>query len=112
MQTQTEFYDVIREWEEHCMRPEVVLSSIGGKVCDCDAYKKIVEMGKADLPMIRQLYDEKTIDFASQMIKSHGLVKAVQEIVRDEFQIPTEIQGKLREMEQYTARWLNYYLIR
>ena len=51
--------------------------------------------------------EEAERDFPLSIIKGHGLVSLVKEIVGDDFQIPEEIRGKIPTMEYYTKRWLD-----
>ncbi len=51
--------------------------------------------------------EEAETDLPLRIIKGHGLVFLVKEIVGNDFQIPQEIRGKIPEMEDYTKRWLD-----
>jgi len=51
------FNQAVQEWIEHCRNPHVQISSSAEPVRNCEAYRKILSMGKAVLPLVRQLYD-------------------------------------------------------
>lgn len=51
------FNQAVQEWIEHCKNPHVQVSSSSEPVRNCDAYRKIISMGREVLPLIRQLYD-------------------------------------------------------
>ena len=161
------FNQSVQEWIEHCKNPKVQASSNSEPVRNCDAYKRIVSMGKEVLPLIRQLYDtdasffihgqdskgeyavlpttkrltrrqdffdglfafqygetaeesnagfdkmtqvgqeEAARDFPLGIVKGHGLVFLVRDIIGDDFQIPQEIRGNIPKIEAYTKRWLD-----
>ena len=104
-----QFRESVEEWKAHCERPEVELSSLGTSLTDCDAYRNIVAMGREALPLIRKLYDTDK-DFSLNIIRGHGLVRAVKDIVGEDFQIPREMLGKIEDIEKYTASWLDNYM--
>ena len=165
------FHQAVGEWIEHCRNPQVQVSSSSESVRDCDAYRKIISMGKEALPLVRQLYDadasfyvsgqdergeyaafstkklanrqdfmdalfafqygetteesnagfeqmtqigrdEAEKDLPLSMIKGHGLVSAVREIVGDDFSVPEEIRGRISAMEDYTKSWLDEHMNR
>ena len=102
------FSHIVNEWIEHCRKPEVQLSSSGKQVRDCEAYRKIVSLGSEALPLIRRLYDlDSSYNFELSIIKGHGLLGVVREIVGEDFQIPQIIRGRVAEMENYTKEWLD-----
>ena len=80
-------------------------------------------MGKGVLPFLRKLYDadassyfprkeyaanKPSDDLPLSIIKAHGLVFAVRDIIGDDFFIPDDIRGKTSEIEKYTKKWLDY----
>ena len=160
------FHQAVGEWIEHCRNPQVQVSSSSESVRECDAYRKIISMGKEALPLVRQLYDANTNFYISgqddkgeyaafstkkladrqgfmdplfafqygetaegsnagfeqmtqigrdeaekdlplSMIKGHGLISVVKEIVGDDFSIPEEIRGRISVIEGYTKNWLD-----
>jgi hypothetical protein len=124
MELEDNFNQAVGEWIEYCRNSQVQISSFSESVRDCSAYKKIIVMGREALPLIRRLFDDDAIFYASgqkmqmgqdkaekdlplSMIKGHGLVLAVREIVGDDFSIPKEIRGRISAMEDYTKKWLD-----
>lgn len=122
MGLEQKFHQAVGEWIEHCRTPHVQASSSSEPVRDCDAYREIISMGKKALPLLRSLYDADTSFYASgqdrrgedaerdiplSMIKGHGLVSTVREIIGDDFLIPEEIQGQISVVEEYTKNWLD-----
>ncbi len=108
MSLEDSFNKALGEWIVHCKSHEVQFSSSVQPVRDCDAYKKIVSMGKDALPFIRKTYDmDSEHNFALEIVKSQGLVQAVREIVGAEFKIPEEMRGVIDSMENYTKAWLD-----
>ena len=102
------FHQAVEEWIKYCQTSEVRFSSSSGSVLNCEAYKQIVSMGYETLPLIRQLYDKDSSDNEGlSIVQGHGLVSIIREIVGDDFSIPTEIKGKISEMEDYSKRWLD-----
>ena len=59
------FHQAVGEWIEHCRNPQVQVSSSSESVRDCDAYRKIISMGKEALPLLRKLYDSDTSFYVS-----------------------------------------------
>jgi len=161
-----DFNQAIKDWIEHCRNPHIQLSSSAEPVRNCDAYRKIISMGREILPLLRQLYDtdidfyihgqdekgeyaafstknlaqkqnfmdalfafqygesaeesnagfnqmkqigqeEGERDLPFLIIKNHGLVLAVRELIGDDFSIPEEVRGKIPAIENYTKRWLD-----
>ncbi len=94
------------EWKKHtrtCLH-----HSTTQPMLDCDAYKQIISMGFKVLPLLKRLYDkDSSTDFELDVIKAHGIVRAVRDIVGEDFQIPEEIRGNIPKMENYTKNWLN-----
>lgn len=102
------FYQAFEKWIEHCRSPHVRFSSFSEPIRNCDAYRKIVSMGYEALPLIRQVYDrDSSDDLAISIVKGHGLVAVVREILGDDFSIPKEIRGHISAIEDYTKRWLD-----
>ena len=105
------FNSAVEEWIEHCQDSKVINDSSARSVVECAAYKKIVSLGYSALPLIRQLYgqesDAEWVNFSLSIVKGHGLVNAVCEILDPEFQIPDDLQGKVRATEEYTKEWLD-----
>ena len=106
------FQQALEEWVVHCEDPRVQLSSSPDAVTDCHAYRTIVSLGYQALPIIRQLYEVERFDvFPLSLIKGHGLVAAVRDIVGDGFSIPEEMQGRVSALEDYTKRWLDEHMV-
>ncbi|PIO08713.1 hypothetical protein COU59_00605 [Candidatus Pacearchaeota archaeon CG10_big_fil_rev_8_21_14_0_10_34_12] len=160
------FHQAVGEWIEHCRNPHVQVSSSSESIRNCDAYRKIISLGKEALPLLRQLYDtdasfyvsgqdekgeyaafstkklanrqdfmsalfafqygetaeesntgfnqmtqigreESEKDLPLSIIKGHGLVSVIREIVGDDFSIPEEIRGRISAIEDYTKEWLD-----
>ncbi len=105
------FNQAVNEWIEYCKKSEVRFSSSIQSVRDCEPYRKIVSMGSKALPLVRQLYDrDSSSNFELSIIKGHGLLGVVKEIVGGGFQIPGAISGRIREMEEYTKNWLDKHI--
>ena len=98
------FVDCVLEWDCHCSKPEIKLSSKSSDYLNCDAYREIVRMGPKALPLIKHIYSGRD-SFAFFPIL--GWSNAVQEIVGDDFQIPEEIRGKVKDIRDYTVKWLD-----
>ena len=106
--SEVNFHQAVEEWIEHCRNPHVQLSSSAEPVRNCDSYRKIISMGYEALPLIRQVYDRDSLaNFELSIVRGHGLVSVVREIVGDDFSIPEEICGRISAMEDYTKRWLD-----
>lgn len=160
------FHQAVEEWIEYCRNPHAQVSFSSESVKNCDAYRKIISMGKEALPLLRKLYDtdasfyvsgqnergeyaafstkklanrqdfmsallafqygetaeksnagfeqmtqigqdEAEKDLPLSMIKGHGLVSAVREIIGDDFSIPEEIRGQISAIAAYTKSWLD-----
>ncbi len=104
---ESKFNQVIEEWMVYCNKPEVQFSSSVQPVRDCEFYRAIVSMGFEALPLIRRLYERNDTNIEMSVIQAHGLIGVVKEIVGDNFQIPTEIQGRVNEIKAYTKNWLD-----
>jgi len=79
---------------------------------DCQAYREIVSMGQAALPLLRKAYDrDSRTDFPLAIIQAHGLVRAVRDIIGPEFSIPENIRGDMLAIEEFTRNWLDTYFI-
>ena len=108
---ESDFYTAVEEWIEHCKKPDVHYSSSSDSARNCSAYRKIVAMGHEALPHVRQLFNwvfpEQTGSFALEVIKAHGLVGIVRDVVGEDFSIPKDIRGRVSEIERYTIRWLD-----
>lgn len=68
------------------------------KLLDCKAYEDIVEMGKQALLFIRK---------NAERVPFHGLSFLVGEIMGSDFKIPEEIRGKVKDIRDYTIKWLD-----
>lgn len=111
MSSEPNFEQALQEWIQHCNTSKVCLSSSTVPISDCDAYRRIVSMGRDALPFIRQVYDQKPEHLGLQIVQQPGLVRLVQEIVQ-EFSVPKEMLGRVSEIRQYTKTWLDDYLAR
>ena len=99
------FDRAVEEWKVHAEK--TAHFSDTRKLLNCDAYKTILSMGKDALPLVRKLYDrDDSNDFPLSIIKSHGLVSIVCELVA-QFHIPEEIRGQMEKIEEYTKKWLD-----
>lgn len=108
MSLEDSFDKAVDEWIVHCKSHEVQFSSSILPVLDCDAYRKIVSMGKDALPLIRKVYDRNPdYNLALEIVQAHGLSQAVREIVGEEFKIPEEMCGMILSIEEYTKEWLD-----
>lgn len=58
------FNQAVKEWIEHCKSPDVQVDSSSELVRNCDAYRKIISIGKKALPLLRQLYDAKISSYS------------------------------------------------
>ena len=71
-------------------------------------YGESAEESNAGFEQMTQIgRDNAEKDLPLSMIKGHGLVSAVREIVGNDFSIPEEIRGRISAMEDYTKRWLD-----
>lgn len=164
-----EFDKAVVDWINHCRNFDVQISSSSESVRDCDAYRRIVSMGKKTLPFIRQLYDveptsvhfdsygkgevvvissgsrrhvqdapgfmkglmafqygrtveesnagfekmmessekEAIADLAFSIVRDHGLVQLVKDVVGDDFVVPEKIKGRVDKIRGYTIQWLD-----
>ncbi|HLC80892.1 MAG TPA: hypothetical protein VJG31_03925 [Candidatus Nanoarchaeia archaeon] len=108
MKIEDKFNQAVEEWITHCRNPQVQFSSSSDPIKNCGAFKKIVLMGYEALPLIRQIYDRSSFgNLALAIVQSHGLVSVVNEIVGNDFSIPSEIQGNIFAIEDYTKQWLD-----
>jgi len=115
MALEEQFKEAIEEWKEYLANGigpsgvPVKISSFASDYFACKAYQKIISIGIDALLLIRELYDkDNSKDHELEVIQLHGLVRAVHEIVGpEEFQIPVEIQGRLKEIGRYTTEWLD-----
>ena len=108
MKSERKFDELVEAWKKHCMKPDVLTDSSTKAVTECPEYREIVSKSYLALPLIRGLYDtDDTYDFSLRIVKSHGLARAVKEILKEDFFIPKDIAGKIYEMEEYTKKWLD-----
>jgi len=106
MSLEERFNCLVKEWEEHVNNGK--FSSNANDVRCCKAYTDIISLGRNALPLIRKLYDRDHSDnFALDIIKGHGLFAIVREIAGQEFNIPEELAGRIRGIEEYTKSWLD-----
>ena len=98
MSLEEQFNKSIEDWKEHCER--TINSSNPGDYLNCDAYRNIVNMGPAILPLIRKEFDKNSL-------LNGLLVNPVKRIVGKDFQIPEWMAGKMSLIEKYTAKWLD-----
>jgi len=94
------FENAFIDLEKHNAKPEVMDSSDYRIAIDCDAYRKIISMGKGVLPLLKDKIGRGA---------RWSVLHAIYEVLRNEnieFEVPEEIRGKLGEMEKYTSRFL------
>jgi hypothetical protein len=102
-----QFEQELSKWAEHCNYNFVGLSSNPNIRLQCDAYHNIVTMGTKILPLIRTAYDIDSQFFPGiEEVKAFGLFQVVDAICKD-FSIPTELEGKMTAMQDYTKNWLD-----
>ena len=71
-------------------------------------YGETTEESNAGFEQMTQIgRGETEKDLPFSMIKGHGLVSTVREIVGDDFSIPEEIRGRISAIEDYTKNWLD-----
>jgi|GEM_PF-3305984 len=100
-----EFNKAIEEWKGHCEK--TINSSNPNDYLNCDAYRKIVSMGREVLPLVRSVYDSNSSsDFGLDCVKNY-LTFVVRKIVGGDFKVPDGIYLGMRELEDYTKRWLD-----
>ena len=97
-----EFKEAVEEWKKHC--EEVRFSSLASDYMNCEAYRKIVAMGPAVLPLIREIYAGPDED---AFFPIAGWACAIQDIAGDEFKMPTELRGKIEKIRDYSVKWLD-----
>ena len=116
MALEKKFKKQLKDWKVHCEPFNVQFSSIGigDEIIDCDAYKKLVEMGEEILPLIHTIYSKKFADkdhsHGYSVMKAHGFPKLIREITGKYYVIPPDIQGNVHAIEIYTKKWLSEYL--
>ncbi|MBI4144616.1 hypothetical protein HY493_00225 [Candidatus Woesearchaeota archaeon] len=102
MALEDRFAENVRGWREHC-------NGFGFGVdprryTDCDAYRAIVQLGAAALPLIREAYlDEK-------LIGTHRWDSAVKAIMGTAFEIPKEFLDDPEKAKAYTIGWIDRHL--
>ncbi len=108
MDDKERFNKYIKEWEEYCKKPEIMLSSSMIEIMGCDSYRNLIAMGNTALPFIREAYDKLKAD---SIITLHGLPLLIHEIIGEEFSIPESIKGNLCEIRNYAKFWLDENLL-
>ena len=103
MSTRTEFNRLFKEWKKYCSG-DVRFSSNPMDYLNCDAYRGIVAMGPAVLPLIREAYskgeDINTLGFGS-------FSSIISQVVGDDFKIPEEIHGHRDRTRKFSMQWLD-----
>lgn len=103
MSLENKFNEYVFEWKKHCELPKVSISSNPIMYINCDAYKNIVDMGYKALPFIKKTYEGSDED---AFFPIFGWASSVKEIIGENFEIPQDIKGKVREIRDYTVSWL------
>ena len=96
----------IQYWDAHCQLR--INSSNPRDYIDCEGFRNLVEMGKPTLPFIYKAI--KTGKFDGEYGWRNWLGSLVRNIARDEFKIPKEMAGKVKEIREYTINWLENYV--
>ena len=114
MSFEDNFHQAVEEWREHCSKTSDPMPQ---PYLDCDAYRRIVDMGPEVLPLIREEYAK------PQEIGDPGMhwCYALKEIIPDvglpsgekdsgspvERVAPRFVGLKVNEIQEATIKWLD-----
>ena len=120
MPLEDEFNEALSEWKQHCRKNS--MHSMSQPYLDCNAYRKIVSMGKDILPLIRREYAQpqeigdpgylwgfaikSIIPEFSLSVGEKGSGSAVEKVA------PGFIGIKIDDVRKETLRWLDDYVSR
>ena len=101
-----EFSRLVEKWEEHCIRNAT--SSIMRSYIECDADKRMVEIGPEVLPLLASRYRNKDVNDKSVPGGCFvGFSLLVSEIDPRYETIPEEIRGNIRELHSHATEWID-----
>ena len=103
--TREAFEAAVTEWKEHC--DDVKFSSNPKDYLNCDAYRKIVGMGKQVLPLVREKY---TGSDDEAFFSIFGWVCVIQDITGKIVPIPDQDLGMIGNVRDRYIRFLDDYL--
>ena len=101
MNLEEKFNRLILDLERHCKN--VVYSSNIEDYLNCDAYKEIVNIGEKSLLYIyREMEKRESLELVWAPL--------MHSIVGEDLVIPENIRGKIKDLNSYIKRWLDWNL--
>lgn len=110
--TEETFYLLLRQWQDHCRKIAIRVSSSSRAITDCPAYQALVALGYAIIPLIRKEFeDDGSDDMGITIIRNRGFTMLIKDIAGNDFQIPGSMMGKMSEIHDFTRQWLAEHMI-
>jgi|SRR3989344_4341517 len=101
--------DWLAFWTEQKTQHEGKQDSRDINYRNCDAYLKLIRIGKSALPFIKEVYQD---DKFAEIGNFFGLWSVTKDILKEEFPTPEHILGNGLAARDYTRSFLEVYLLK
>lgn len=96
------FQSLTEQWQAHCAGFGFGVDS--RKYIDCDAYRAIVQLGEAALPLIREAYARE------RHTGTYRWDSVLKDIMGTTFAVPAEFSDDPEKIKVYALGWLDRHL--
>jgi len=97
------FSQAVIDWKAHCNNLEIQISSNQSKRTDCQAYRKIIGLGKDALPLVYEILTRKDYDTYFPIF---GWVSVLYEITDGRYKVPDNLSGQVLNIIDHATNWL------